>query len=128
MYEQNKNRELCILPLLLAASLSVAGCRGISSSLPEAAVADGKRKPVSFWVATDIHYLDKGLQDGGQAFQTYVSGGDGKQLPYIDEITEAFVNDIEQKKPQFIILSGELTNNGERSSYELKATALQILI
>ena len=103
--------------ITLIASLSLAGCRNSEAPNTVAAVNEDP-KPVSFWVATDLHYLDKGLHDDGQAFQTYVSGGDGKLLPYIDEITEAFVSDIKQKKPNFIILSGDITNNGERSSHE----------
>jgi 3',5'-cyclic AMP phosphodiesterase CpdA len=110
--------KLHLFPLLLAASLSVTACSNTNPDPSATAAPDGELKPVDFWVATDIHYLDKGLQDGGQAFQTYVSSGDGKQLPYIDEITEAFVHDVEQQKPKFVILSGDLTNNGERSSHE----------
>ncbi|WP_052088097.1 metallophosphoesterase [Paenibacillus wynnii] len=114
-----KGRPLLSL-LILSASIGLAGCKNINSTNPsETATANmGDRKAVSFWVATDLHYLDKGLQDGGQAFQTYVNGGDGKLLPYIDEITEAFVYDIKQQKPDFVILSGDITNNGERSSHE----------
>jgi len=107
------------LLLLLAAAVGLTGCKGFNSSSPPAsAEKDGKRHPVSFWVATDTHYLAKSLHDEGAAFQTYVSSGDGKQLPYIDEITEAFVHDIELHHPDFVILSGDLTNNGERSSHE----------
>lgn len=39
-------------------------------------------------------------------------------LPYSDKMAEALVYDAEQKKPAFIILSGDLTNNGERSSHQ----------
>lgn len=74
--------------------------------------------PLTFWVATDTHFLDKKLQDGGTAFQKYVTGGDGKMLPYSDEILETLVYDTEQQKPDFLILSGDLTNNGERSSHQ----------
>ena len=111
--------------LLFVISISLTAYKG--SDLPASiAVAENtNHQKVTFWVATDLHYLDKGLQDGGQAFQTYVNSGDGKLLPYIDDITEAFVSDIQQKKPDFVILSGDITNNGERSSHEELAKKLQ---
>lgn len=105
--------------MLLCLSLALTGCKDTKSSNLNAVELDQTElKPVSFWVATDTHFLDKDLQDGGQAFQTYVTGGDGKMLPYSDEMAEAMVYEAEQKKPAFIILSGDLTNNGERSSHQ----------
>ncbi|MCY6372228.1 metallophosphoesterase [Clostridium ganghwense] len=72
---------------------------------------------ITFFVTNDIHYLAEGLRDEGEAFQKFFIDGDGKQLNYIDEILEAFINDIEQKKPEILIISGDLTNNGEKQSH-----------
>ncbi|WP_162551104.1 metallophosphoesterase [Paenibacillus tepidiphilus] len=114
-------QSLLALPLLAALTLT-GGCKDDSASatLPvnAANLTAASAEPVSFWVATDTHYLDNGLQDGGAAFEAYVSGGDGKMLPYSDELMEALVHDAEQKKPAFLILSGDLTNNGETSSHK----------
>ncbi|KWX89356.1 hypothetical protein AMQ83_01125, partial [Paenibacillus riograndensis] len=116
--------------VLLAAGFILAGCRDTNSALPDRPVstvvqAEADTAPVSFWVATDTHYLDKDLQDGGAAFQAYVNGGDGKILPYSEELMEALVYDVEQKKPKFLILSGDLTNNGETSSHKKLAEKLK---
>lgn len=72
---------------------------------------------LTFFIATDTHYFSKKLTDNGTAYQKYVDAGDGKQLPYIDEIMESFVYDIEKNKPDFLIVSGDLTNNGEKDSH-----------
>ncbi|MCM1989391.1 metallophosphoesterase [Oceanirhabdus seepicola] len=72
---------------------------------------------ITFFITTDIHYLAESLRDDGEAFQKFLIGGDGKQLDYIDEILEAFMNDIEQKVPEILIISGDLTNNGEKESH-----------
>jgi len=73
---------------------------------------------LTIFVATDIHYLAKSLIDNGQAFTKYVEEGDGRQLNYIGEITDAFVEDIKEKKPEILIISGDLTNHGEAASHE----------
>jgi 3',5'-cyclic AMP phosphodiesterase CpdA len=119
------------LLMLLSSALILSGCKDTASTSLNAAAAVTEPEtaidstaPVSFWVATDTHYLDKALEDGGQAFQAYVTGGDGKMLPYSDELTEALVYDVEQKKPEFLILSGDLTNNGEASSHKELAAKL----
>lgn len=116
-----KKKALISLLTLISLSLILSSCYKDTNS-PFSITTEPENKSVlqsvSFWVATDTHYLDKNLQDGGQAFQNYVTGGDGKILPYSDEIAESLVYDIDQKKPSFIILSGDLTNNGEKSSHE----------
>ncbi|MNW43134.1 cyclic 3',5'-adenosine monophosphate phosphodiesterase [compost metagenome] len=116
-----RRKSLLALPLL-AAIILMGGCSNDSHPSAHSASAVNVNadsvQPVSFWVATDTHYLDKELQDGGTAFDAYVSGGDGKMLPYSEELMEALVYDVEQKKPAFLILSGDLTNNGEASSHK----------
>lgn len=123
-----KNTTTWALSILLAASLGLSGCE--DTKLPPSSTAapsssEQNTEPVSFWVATDTHYLDKALEDGGTAFQSYVSGGDGKMLPYSDELAEALIYDVQQKKPKFLVLSGDLTNNGEASSHKELAEKLK---
>ncbi|MEG0774309.1 metallophosphoesterase [Clostridium sp.] len=72
---------------------------------------------VTFFVATDTHYLASDLTDNGEAFQTFVNEGDGKQLTYIQEIMNAFENDIEKKNPNVLVISGDLTSNGEKKGH-----------
>lgn len=115
-----------VLSILVFSTVLLGGCKDTASpqlKVPEAEAADAG--PVSFWVATDTHYLDNDLEDGGQAFQTYVSSGDGKILPYSDQLMESLVYDAQQKKPGFLILSGDLTNNGEASSHRKLAEKLK---
>ncbi|TDT52075.1 metallophosphoesterase family protein [Fonticella tunisiensis] len=105
-----------ILKLILFLFILIfSGCSGSSAKLNRASkIPSGKE--ITFFVATDIHYLSKSLTDDGEAFQKYISSGDGKQLDYIDEIMSAFANDI-KKKPDILIISGDLTNNGERKNH-----------
>lgn len=75
-------------------------------------------------VTTDVHYFAPSLTDNGKAFEKYVAAGDGKQLAYSDEITDAFLADVEAKKTDVLIISGDLTNNGEKTSHEELAKKL----
>ena len=72
---------------------------------------------VTLVVATDLHYLAPTLTDGGEFFRQYIENGDGKVIPYCEEITEAFVEQVIAKKPNAVILSGDLTFNGEKESH-----------
>ncbi|WP_025695000.1 metallophosphoesterase [Paenibacillus durus] len=117
-------RLYCLCFPILLLSVSLNGCEGGTMKNHAAIPADGPLSPVQFWEATDLHYHDKSLHDDGTAFQSFVSSGDGKQLPYIDEILDAFVYEAGIKKPDFIILSGDLTNNGERASHKSLARKL----
>lgn len=72
---------------------------------------------LSMFIATDIHYLAKSINDNGTAFQKFWTSGDGRQLNYIDEIVDSLEYDIKQKSPDILIVSGDLTTNGEKESH-----------
>ena len=80
--------------------------------------ASRKEGEVSVFVISDPHYLSSRINDKGKAFQRYSTGGDGKNLPYIIEIMTAFQKEVLEKKPDYLVVSGDLTNNGERASHE----------
>ncbi len=76
-----------------------------------------KGKDLSIVVVSDLHYLDKGLFDLGPAFIRYVDSGDGRMFQYNNEIVDAFVDKMIETKPDILIISGDLTNNGELLSH-----------
>jgi 3',5'-cyclic AMP phosphodiesterase CpdA len=107
---RTKKRFLILVFILLI--LGLAGCKS-SNSIKK--VKSGK--DITFFVSTDIHYLAESLTDNGEAFQKFISDSDGRQLNYISEIIDAFVSDIKKKKPEVLIVSGDLTTNGEKDSH-----------
>lgn len=72
---------------------------------------------ITFFIATDPHHLSKNTYDHGEAFNWFLNSGDGKLLHYSDEIIDAFTLDIENKKPDILIIPGDLTCNGEKESH-----------
>ncbi|MCI9147013.1 MAG: metallophosphoesterase [Hungatella sp.] len=76
-------------------------------------------------IASDIHYLAKELTDFGSAFQEMAETEDGKMVSYVWEITDAFLEEVIERRPQVLILAGDLTLNGERVSQEVLAQQLQ---
>jgi len=86
---------------------------------------DAADRELTMMVATDIHYLATGLRDDGTAFRKFVESGDGKQLYYSEAMMKAFTADIIKNRPQVLVLSGDLTNNGERESHRELAGLLQ---
>ncbi len=76
-------------------------------------------------IASDIHYLAKELTDFGNAFQEMAGNEDGKMVPYVWEIMDAFLDQVIKKRPQVLILAGDLTLNGERVSQEVLAQELE---
>jgi 3',5'-cyclic AMP phosphodiesterase CpdA len=75
-------------------------------------------------VTTDLHYLARDLHDEGPAFRRFVEGGDGKDLVHIDAILDAFAGELSLLGPDLLIVTGDLTNNGERKSHLAVAARL----
>lgn len=68
--------------------------------------------------ATDLHYLAPSLTDHGAFFNQLIENSDGKTMAYSDELMDAFVDQVISRKPDALILSGDLTFNGEYASHE----------
>lgn len=77
-----------------------------------------KDKEQTFWLLSDVHFLAPELHDDGKAF-TFIKGtAAGKDLDYQAESLAAFVDQALVKKPDSIIITGDLTLNGEKISAE----------
>ena len=83
---------------------------------------------LNIMVATDLHYLSKSINDGGEAFCNVMSKGDGKVMTYIEEIVDAFVLEVIKRKPDALILLGDLTFNSERISHIELAAKLERVV
>jgi 3',5'-cyclic AMP phosphodiesterase CpdA len=75
-------------------------------------------KKTSFWVISDTHLIADSLHDDGQAFSQMQKTSQGKDLYYQETALSAFVRMAEEKKPAAIIVTGDVTFNGERVSAE----------
>ena len=92
-------------------------------------------KKTSFWVISDTHLIADSLHDHGQAFSQMQKTSQGKDLYYQETALSAFVRMAQKKKPAAIVVTGDVTFNGERVSAEkfaeifkpLKETQLLVL-
>ena len=91
---------LCLLAALLLCPL---GCLGEES--------------LTLITATDLHYLSPQLTDYGSVYTWAIENGDGKAMRYMDEVTDALCQEVMAQRPRALILSGDLTFNGEKQSH-----------
>lgn len=75
-------------------------------------------KKTSFWVISDTHLIADSLHDHGQAFSQMQKTSQAKDLYYQETALSAFVRMAQKKKPAAIIVTGDVTFNGERVSAE----------
>lgn len=65
-----------------------------------------------------------------------IASGDGKLVQYSEQITDAFFSEVKEANPDLLILSGDLTFNGEKQSHldlkqklsVLKSSGINILV
>ena len=75
-------------------------------------------------IMTDILYMAPLLMDMGEGFQNMVEHGDGKLTNYIWEITDAAFEEIKLLTPDVLVITGDLTLQGEKESHEALAQKL----
>lgn len=110
-----------LLIFLLMVQIYVFGCMQPNT------VKKQEMKPMKIYVATDLHYLSKDLTDLGTFFTSMIENADGKVMRYSEELIDAFINEMMDKKPEVLILSGDLTFNGECLSHIQLAKKLKQL-
>lgn len=94
------------------------------------------KKPLKIIIASDTHYLDPELTDYGAAYEKFVWKDDGKILDYSSQLIDAFVDEAISLQPNAVILSGDLTLNGERLNHmrlaeklgRLEDAGIQVLV
>ena len=112
---------LALLAVVLAAALGLVLAQG--NAEPEAPFLP--EEGIRLAVATDLHYLAPQLYDNGAYYTKMIGNADGKTMKYIEELTEAFVSQIIESAPDALILSGDLSFNGERESHLMLAEKLR---
>ena len=78
-------------------------------------------------VASDIHYLAPSLYEGSGLFLRALAAGDAKMTQYSPELLQALVEEALHQRPDVLLLTGDLTFNGERRSHEEFAAAMDRL-
>lgn len=69
-------------------------------------------------VVTDTHYLAPELYRDSDLFIMALKRGDGKITQYSEELMAALLSETAVLKPDALIITGDLTLNGEKASHE----------
>ncbi|MBN2877310.1 MAG: metallophosphoesterase, partial [Bacilli bacterium] len=110
-------RKIILLTILV---IVLSACQAQINRLPA-------NSEVKIAIATDLHLLSDQLFDyDPETMEAYVSG-DGRLVFYTSEIMDAFSNQLSIEKPDVLIISGDLTHNGEKKSHEVLSTKLKAL-
>ena len=78
-----------------------------------------EKEDLKFIVASDIHYFLKDYYQDCEWFED--------SMLYGDEIVDAFVQAVIQEKPDLVVLTGDLSFNGEKGSHQKLAQKLEQL-
>lgn len=76
------------------------------------------------WLISDLHYMSASMTDYGKAFEEFVSRCDGKVVRYLPEILDTVLWEAANEKPDALILTGDITMDGERVNHEELAKKL----
>ena len=75
-------------------------------------------------VATDLHYLAPDLYKGSDLFLRALRTGDGKLAQHGEELMDALAAEALRLKPDALVLTGDLSFNGEAASHRILAGRL----
>lgn len=107
----------------LASLLILTGCQ----SKKKQAIPPVTGHNLTAMVISDDHVIAPKLHDNGPSFTTYASNDGGANLKYSATIFRAFIAQALKTKPDVVIVSGDITNNGEKASHEYVAKQLKRL-
>jgi Predicted phosphohydrolases len=84
------------------------------------------------WVVSDIHYLADSLHDCGSSYASLLAGGDNKNIELTGSLLDALGWTLkkevsENKGNGCLVITGDLTLNGERDSHVALAARLKVI-
>lgn len=91
-------------------------CQIISAQntpLPKNPLAD----TLKIAIISDVHYFSPSLGTTGKAFQTYLAN-DRKMIAESHELLTSAVSIIKSEKPNILLVSGDLTKDGEKVNHQ----------
>lgn len=109
-----KQRHIPALFLTLA--LVLVACAPAPQPLPQRQLPSAGTS-LELAVVTDLHFLSPSLVREGEAFTAAYAYGDGKQINYISQLLEVFLQEMLERRPDAVLITGDLTLNGERVSH-----------
>lgn len=77
-----------------------------------------KNNKVKMIVASDIHYFLKDYYQECSWFEESLLYEDGKMVTYANEIIDEFIDVVKKEKPDIVVLTGDLSFNGEKGSHQ----------
>ena len=97
--------------LMVVILLSLFSCSGIKPN----------KKQATVYIATDIHlFSDNLIGENNQIYHKDRFVSDGRIQEYDYELVGALIDEVNSERPEFLVLTGDLTFNGEKDShYEL---------
>ncbi|MBR2824694.1 MAG: metallophosphoesterase [Solobacterium sp.] len=79
------------------------------------------------FVITDTHYLDSSLMNGPLFDEMVLKHADGRLTQYCNELMDAFIDTCLREKPDAVLVTGDISFNGEYYSHESFAKQLEKL-
>ena len=96
-------KKLFLIPLLL-----ISGCNKIDLGDLESTI----------YIASDIHlYSNNLISENNVKYIKENFTSDGRVQEYDYELVNSLVNEVNKNKPEYLVLSGDLSYNGERDSH-----------
>ncbi|WP_270223994.1 metallophosphoesterase [Lactiplantibacillus pentosus] len=104
-------------------SLVLTGCHSQQATNIPAVT----HKTLTAMVISDDHVIAPSLHDNGKAFNQYAVNDAGADLKYSATIFKAWIAQALKTKPDVVLISGDITNNGEQASHKYVAKQLRRL-
>ena len=110
-----KKNCLFLWLLVVLSAIPIIPPYAASESLAPVISADSGQ-PIRFAVFSDSHYYDSALGTTGEAFEAYLYG-DRKMIRESEAILKAAIDAMKLENIRFVLVSGDLTKDGELSSH-----------
>ena len=85
------------------------------------------QQPLKIAVVSDIHYLSQNIATNGPALQNFETGT-GRVVEDLHQVLSQVLSELITEQPDILLITGDITNHGERDSHIDITAKLQPLI
>jgi len=91
---------------------------------PPEQTKDQEPGPPVIYLVSDLHYMSAASTDYQKAFETFEAKSDGKVIRYLPQVLDALLEEAIRDRPDALVLTGDITMNGERINHQELAQIL----
>lgn len=120
-------KKICLILIIIFTILILPGCKNSKKRVYQA-FEPLEKEELDLVVSSDMHFISRKMIGAESVLTKPYFTGDGRIIAYNEYLIDAFIEQLLERKPDALIITGDLTYDGSKTNHEELASKLNVLV